>query len=187
LPQSAALGQMNQDKRLEFYKDRYQSELDHREKIEGRIRTPLPMLVIVAGISGFLIKNTVLEKLFCFHWSLYLLILIGSATFIVSLYYFLRAIYGYHYQLIPTSERLENYYNEIFSEYQKVSPGDARKWTNEEFEKYLMASYIEYGTQNTKNNDAKSLNLNNCIGSLIVAFICSSLAYLPYYWNSVSQ
>ncbi|MCB1804371.1 MAG: hypothetical protein KDJ99_04235 [Candidatus Competibacteraceae bacterium] len=178
---------MNPSERLEFHSKRYLHEIDHREKIENRIRTPVPLLVIVAGLSDFLIKNTVLEKLFCFHWSLYFLLAVGATAFAFSLFYFLRAIYGYHYQLIPTSETLEHYYNEILEQYQKVSPADARKWANEEFQKYLMKSYIEYGTQNTKNNDSKSLNLNYCLGSLIVAFICSSLAYLPYYWNSVSS
>ena len=94
---------------------------------------------------------------------------------------FSRALYGYHYLLLPTPVDLENYYQEILTTNQSVSPGDARKWAKETFNEYLMDGYLKYGTRNTQNNDSKMLNHSRCIGALIISFVLTCAAYAPYY------
>jgi len=167
--------------RLAFYERRYLHEIDLREKLEGRTRTSLLLLGIVAGVLGYVLKSSVLVGSFDFHWSLFALLGVGSVTFIAALLYCLRSMVGYHYQLLPASDNLEAYYQSILEEFKKVSAAKAREWANEDFEQYLMEAYISYASQNTRNNDAKSLNLHRCLISLAVTFTCGSLALLPYY------
>ena len=174
---------MDKLERQKLYKERYFHELDAREKIEGRLKTPMAMFIIVFGLVGYLIKETILKHNFDFNFSFYLLS--GSAifTFILSLIFFFKTIYGYHYSLLSTPISLEKYFEETVIEYCKTDRGKARAWASEAFNEFLYDCYVSYTTQNTQNNDAKALNLNRCIGALIFSFISICLAYIPYYYQ----
>lgn len=178
---------MDFDDRLALFERRYWHEIEQREKLEARTRTPMLVLGIVAGILGYLLKSTVLQKSFEFHWSLFAFVCVACIAFIASLFFFVRALVGYHYQLLPTSDGLESYYQAILKRFQSVSAAQAKNWAKGDFEKYLMSCYVEFASQNTRNNDAKALNLHRCMIGLAVAFTSSSLAFIPFFWNLLSE
>ncbi len=176
---------MDRQARFELHEKRYFHELDAREKIEARLRTPLAMFAIVFGLLAYIANEVPFSRpsdVSIFFWVPYTL---GGILFMSSLCCFFRAIYGYHYLLLPTPDTLEQYFNEIVEEYCKTDRGKARQWAAEAFKEYLFDSYVSYSSQNTKNNDSKSLNLNRCIGTLISSFVLSCLSYIPYMSNGL--
>ena len=175
---------MKKSDRHHLYQKFYIHELETREKIESRLKTPMAMFVIIFGLIGYIAKESILKNNLNFEFSFFLLSGTATFTFILSIFFFFRAIYGYHYSLLPTPIDLENYLEKIIDEYCKTDRGKAREWASEAFEEYLFNCYVSYTSQNTKNNDAKSLNLNRCIGSLIFSFISISLAFIPFYYQT---
>jgi hypothetical protein len=176
---------MDKKKRFEVYEKRYFHELDTRERVESRLKTPLTMFAIVFGIIAFL-SNKVIEAVDTHQDFGFWLFYSGSIVmFVLSVYFFIRSIYGYHYSLLPTPEVMENYYRNIEDEYAKTNLGSAKAWAQEAFEDYLYNSYVQYTTQNTKNNDAKSLNLIRCIGSIIFSFACIVVSFVPIYYDVI--
>jgi hypothetical protein len=175
---------MDKSARQEFYEKRYFHELDAREKIEARIKTPMAMFVIVFGLIGYLAKETVLKSNFELEFGFWLFSGAAIFTFVLSLFFFFKTIYGYHYFLLPTPDDLEKYFEESVSEYCNTNRGKARSWASEAFEEYLFDCYVSYTSQNTRNNDAKALNLTYCIGALIFSFINICIAYIPYYYQT---
>ena len=106
---------------------------------------------------------------------------VSSIAFIVAVLFLIRSLHGYHYQLMPTPDVLESYREEIREKYVNINPEHAVVWTKEAYEEYIFTMYIEYTSQNVKNNDAKSINLNRCISSLIISFFSIVAAYVPYF------
>jgi hypothetical protein len=172
---------MDFDARLKAYEERYRHEIDTREKIEARIKTPFSMFLVVFGLIAYLFKETILVGKFEYNWTFWASYILAVSLFIASLGFFIRAIYGYHYLLMPTPVILEKYHEKTRNEYAEVNPSKAKSWTNEAFKQYLFDSYVKYTTQNTKNNDSKSLNISRCLGTLISSFIIVSSSYLPFY------
>lgn len=172
---------MEYKERLADYKDRYYRELDVREKIDARLRTSFSFFLVVFALFAFLFEKTVSkgflpsEVIFWFAYA------VGVFAFIFAIFFQIKALHGYNYALIPTPERLEEYYSEILSAYAKSNLGLAKKWTKESYEKYLFNCYVIYTSQNTKNNDTKALNLSRSLSSLIVAFVFVCLSYIPFY------
>ncbi len=175
---------MDKKQRQEFYERRYFHELDAREKIEGRVKIPMTMFVIVFGLIGYIAKETVLKSNLDFDFSFWLLSGFATATFILSVFFFFKTIYGYHYSLLPTPADLEKYFEDTVTKYCKTDRGKARYWASEAFDEYLFSCYVSYTTQNTKNNDAKALNLVHCIGFLIFSFLFICMAYVPFYFQT---
>lgn len=176
---------MDKSTRQEFYEKRYFHELESREKIESRLKTPLTMFAIVFGLLAYLIKEVLLKSHFNLGVSFWFLSGVTVITFIISLVYFFRTLHGYHYLLLPTPVVLEEYYKETMTKYTQIDEEKADIWTSEAFDEYLLNCYIKYTTQNTLNNDAKSLNLNRCISLLMISFVSTCLAYVPFYYHTV--
>lgn len=177
---------MNFEERLRKHEERYWHEIDAREKIESRIKTPFSMFLIVFGLIAYLFKETFLSDNLNFSWYFWIAYVSSIILFVTSIGFFLRAIYGYHYLLMPTPEVLELYFKQILDDYKKTDRTKANFWTREAFKEYLFNSYVTYTTQNTKNNDSKSLNINRCIGSLIASFVIVCLSYIPYYLGTTT-
>ena len=178
---------MDFDERLNDYKEKYSFELLNREKIEARIKTPFAMFLIVFGLIAYLFKETIANQNFDFHWLFWVVFLLSCLLFIVSIFFFIKAIHGYHYLLLPTPEILEQYLADIISNYNEVDRGRSREWAKESYKEYLFESYVKYTTQNTKNNDTKALNISRCLTSLIASFIIICFSYLPYYDGLMNQ
>ena len=178
---------MDTDKRLESYKDRYKHEIDLREKLEARIKTPFAIMAIVFGLIAYLFRETVLSGNLDFDWFFWITYSAAILLFAQSFHYFFKAITGYRYKLIPTPEVLENYLEDTIEHYAKHSPSQAKAWANKAHSEYLFKCYVEYTSINTRNNDSKSYNINKCINTLIVAFLLSCNAYLPFYAGLLEQ
>ena len=178
---------MDFDERLKAYENRYIHEIDTREKIEARVKTPFAIFLVVFTLIGFLFKETVLLGNLNFDWTFWASYVLSALFFVISVCFFLRALYGYHYLLMPTPEVLEEYLEKTIEEYSKVDAGKAKSWAKEALKEYLFESYLKYASQNTKNNDTKSLNISRCLGTLITSFIIICASYLPYYAGILEQ
>ena len=174
---------MKYEKRFEFYEKLYFNERELREKIEGRYRTPLTLFAVLFAFIGFMAKELFSENALSFGYGVWLPFTLSVLSFLLAAFHLSRSLYGYHYQLMPTPDVLEQYREEIKAKYRKIDPQYAIEWTNGAFEDYLFTMYIEYTTQNTKNNDTKSLNLSRCVRSLIATFLLVGLAYVPYFYQ----
>ena len=178
---------MDFDERYKMYEDRYKSELDTREKIEGRVKTPFSLLIVVFGLIGYLFKVTVLSGNFAFDPMFWIAYVIAVILYLAAIVFFIKTIYGYHYLLVPTPEVLEEYLQITLDKYTKDNPSKAKQWTKEAFKEYLFECYVKFTSQNTKNNDTKSLNISRCLGMLIGSFIIVCASYFPYYQGVLDQ
>lgn len=168
---------MDKEKRKEFYEKRYFHELDMREKIESRLRGPLTMIIVSFGTFAFLEKRVFAGGFLDKDYPLLLSFLSGVFFWVCALYFFMRTIRGYHYSLLPTPKVLEEYFEKILIEGRKSDRGQSKKWAEEDFSEYLFKNYVVSTTQNTLNNDAKSLNIDRSIKSIFCAFCFSGLTY----------
>jgi hypothetical protein len=167
--------------RAEYYEKLYFQELDSRNKIENRLRLPFTIFAIVFAMVGFLFNEALVVKnvtLSGFFWLFYIS---STIALILSIFFFVKAWYGYTYLLMPEASIQEGYYSEILESYRTDYPKMAESWASEAFQEYLLATYSKYASHNTQNNDKKSDNLHKSITSLLISFTLASVSYLPYY------
>ena len=129
---------MKFDQRFEFYEKLYFHERDLWEKIESRYRTPLTLFAALFPFIGFLSRELFIAEAVPYNFLVWVPLSASIALFVFAVYFLSRSMYGYHYQLMPTPDVLEEYREEIKTEYFKISPEEAIDWTNTIFEEYLF-------------------------------------------------
>lgn len=172
---------MDSKQRYVDYKERYISEIDARFKIDASLKAPPGLFLIVFALLAFIFNQTIAEETVPNDFWFWILYSLAGIFFTIALAFYAKAIYGYTYALIPTPQELENYFNQLVNYYSEHFDNDSEKQAEEAFEKYMETCYLEYATQNTKNNDTKLLNLSRCVGSIICAFVLACITYLPLY------
>lgn len=170
----------------DFYEKLYFHELEVREKIEGRMQIPLTIFAIAFAMIGYLARESVLLRTHSIDSLFWGLFVAAIATLLIAMAFFVMASYGYKYRNLPTTRAIDDYFDNMLATYKEVSPADARRWTNSEFNKYLLATFRDYGTINTINNDKKATYIHRCMSALFASIILSAASFFPYY-NEVYQ
>jgi|TARA_R100001129_G_scaffold66309_2_gene45282 hypothetical protein len=172
---------MDVEERRGFYEKLYFHELEVRDKIEGRLKLPMASFVITSGMAVYL-YNSLLNTCLGADNNLLSGLYLGGLLFLaISIYFFIRAWFGYTYKMIPDTVSLENYYQEILEKYSKASPSDAIDWTSEAFSEYLLTTFRDYSAHNTVNNDKKAHYLHRSISTVLLSFLLYVSCYYPYY------
>lgn len=163
----------------ELYEKLYFHEIESREHLNGRLQTPLAIIMSIIAILAFMLQN--LNKDI---WSLGSLIFyvffFGSVLSIgISIYFFVRSWYGNTYSFLPSAAETESYRKELINTYQSYPSG--KSLAESYFDEYVLNCYISCSSINTACNDERSISLHKTNTFIIITGVTAFLAFLLFY------
>lgn len=164
------------DDLLEYAKDRYNFEHERRGKINGEINLIVTIVIVLAGVVVFFLKNVGLfdsdvnQKWFYSTAGLSILFLV------LAVYQIMRSLFGHKYDYLPSPAEVygqvrayEQYYN---NEYFKERDSNTKeKLTKEKIAEQLLRCYISACDQNTKSNGNKTAHRIRALRCLTISTI----------------
>lgn len=171
---------------FDLYEKLYFHEIEVREKLGGRLQTPMAIIVSLIGVLTFLLQNfdkdrtgTSTALLF------YCLFLLSGSMLVAAVYFFVRSWYGNTYAFLPSADATEEYRQLLQKTYEQYNNGDILAETH--LNDYLCKKYIECATQNTRCNDSRSLNLHKTNGTLIVSALLVAVTFLVFFMGDLDK
>lgn len=163
----------------ELYEKLYFHEIESREHLNGRLQTPLGIIMSIIAILAFMLQNLNKDV-----WSLgsliFYIFFFGSVLSIgISIYFFVRSWYGNTYSFIPSAGETEAYRKILIDTY-KPYP-DGKNIAESYFDEYVLNCYINCSSINTACNDERSINLHKTNTFIIVTGISAFFAFLMFY------
>lgn len=170
---------------FDLYEKLYFHEIEVREKLGGRLQTPMAILVSLIGVLTFLLQNFDKDHTGTATAAFLFLLAISSVTLATAVYFFVRSWYGNTYAFLPSAEATEKYRQLLQKTYEQYKDGDslAETYLND----YLCTKYIACATQNTQCNDLRSLNLHRTNGILIGLTILVAVAFLVFSMGNLDR
>ena len=171
---------------VEFYEKLYLYELDVREKILGRLTTPLAIFVSIAGGILFMLRSYAKHGLNFPSVLFWVFFCISCLTSMISIFHLARAWWNNRYKIMPTAEKIREYYSDVLIPHYTPYPKHV-ELANESFSSYLLDSYCEWATINADTNAARIHRLFLANGFLICSSILVLVTYGIFYYYSLDQ
>jgi hypothetical protein len=169
---------------LEFLKDRYDFELERKERLTDALTLPVAVLTVLGGLiavmaRSFTYGDTVLT------WVFLGLVTADTVAFAVCLVYLAQAYYTQVYVYLPSLKDLRQAENDLqeFYEAAEMEPAGAQ----EDFNASLEERIIEATDANTRSNDQRSFWLHGSRVALLVVLGLTALAGVPYIVDQVRK
>lgn len=167
---------------FEFLKDRYEFELDRKEKLTAALTLPVGILTGLGGLlavmaRSFTYRDTLLTWLFAPF------MVTAVLAFFVCLLFLARAYHAQTYIYLPLLADLEAADEEFreFNNYVRSSGGEVE----ETFASDLRERIIKAADQNTENNERRSKFLHWARVALFCVLGLTALAGIPYVADQV--
>lgn len=176
---------MSKNPLFDVYEKLYFHEIEVREKLGGRLQTPMAIIVSLIGVLAFLIQNFDKEYGSGFAIAFVVSLIASSLALIVAVYFFVRSWYGNTYAFLPSAEDTEEYRQLLQKTYEQCQDGDVLAETY--LYDYLCTYYIKCSTQNTQCNDKRSLNLHKTNGTLIAATAFIAISFLIFFLGDLDR
>jgi len=169
---------------FQFLKDRYDYELDRKDRISAAVNFPVTMLILVTGLLGaiypklqFTAPRVVIPVV--------LLFLAAGGWGTRSLYWFICAYRGSQYTYLPLLADLESAREEWRQFYDDAhADGAGRDFFTHEFRQRM----IEAADSNTQTNDRRQAFLDRGNIALVWMFgltaACAALSFLSVMFSS---
>lgn len=137
---------MTKNPLFDLYEKLYFHEIEVREKLGGRLQTPMAIIVSLIGVLTYLLQNFDKDHTGTATATFLFLFALSSATFVTAVYFFVRSWYGNTYAFLPSAEATEEYRQLLQKTYEQYKDGDslAETYLND----YLCTKYIACATQN---------------------------------------
>lgn len=176
---------MTKNPLFDLYEKLYFHEIEVREKLGGRLQTPMAIIVSLIGVLTYLLQNFDKDHTGTATATFLFLFALSSATFVTAVYFFVRSWYGNTYAFLPSAEATEEYRQLLQKTYEQYKDGDslAETYLND----YLCTKYIACATQNTQCNDLRSLNLHKTNGTLIVSTVLFAVTFLVFFMGDLDR
>lgn len=153
-------------------KDRYDFELERKDKITAAVNFPVTMLILVAGLMGALYPKLQLTHV--------RVVLIAAGFYVgavvsgvVALLWFIRAYRGSTYEFLPLLRDIADSIGEWRAFYEAAHADGAEK---DYFENEFMQRIIQAADRNTQANDRRQAYLDRGVVALIWMFSCTALS-----------
>lgn len=176
---------MSKNPLFDLYEKLYFHEIEVREKLGGRLQTPMAIIISLIGVLTYLLQNfdkyhtgtAVTAFLFLFSLSI--------GTLVTAVYFFVRSWYGNTYAFLPSAEATEEYRQLLQKTYERYKNGDslAETYLND----YLCTKYIVCSTQNTQCNDLRSIHLHKTNGTLIASTVLVAFTFLVFFMGDLDR
>jgi hypothetical protein len=176
---------MSKNPLFDLYEKLYFHEIEVREKLGGRLQTPMAIIVSLIGVLTYLLQNLDKEHNGTATTVFLFLFALNSMTLVIAVYFFVRSWYGNTYAFLPSAEATEQYRHLLQKTYEQYKDGDslAETYLND----YLCTKYIACATQNTQCNDLRSLYLHKTNGTLIVSTILVAVSYIVFFMGDLDR
>jgi hypothetical protein len=166
----------------DFYKSRYDYELDRKDKLTAALPLPVGLLTIlgsamVAMARSFSYTDSELAAVFLVFVVLAVCALFGCA------WRLWRAYDAQTYEYLPLLQDLEEARGEwmLFFEEARAGGDEGSKAYEDELDKHI----IKAADENTRNNDGRSAWLHQSRRWLFAVFCFTALAGIPYVADQV--
>jgi hypothetical protein len=168
-----------------LYEKLYFHEIEVREKLGGRLQTPLAVIISILGAIVYLVQNC--ERQFASTPSYAFLFLLsgGAAAILAAVYFFVRSWYGYTYTFLPTPEDSENYRLLLEKTYKEYQEGQSL--ADRALSDYLCRYYIDCASKNTRCNDQRSLRLHRTNSCIIISATMIASSFLVFTFGKLAQ
>jgi len=160
---------------LDFYKNLSEQELRIKEQIDQIIAFPLTTVSALTGALYFLVDNTIKVKFQCFTWFETIFVCLSACyymSFIIGLYFLLKVFHAKNrkYHDFPLATEVNNYQDELLKYFKEWEGEDetVKPKFSKQFNSYVLQSYIEIATHNSKVNVKRAELFYNAREYLIV-------------------
>lgn len=174
---------MTKDDLFKFYEKLYFHEIEMREKLNARIQTYLAIIAAQFGFIAFIINNTQNLSLKGIGLSFIMLLSVTTLLLFLAIIYFVRSWYNYEYAFLPSANDTEDYRNQLIETYKNYD--DAESLVENALKDYIYKYYAECSSNNTENNDRRSLNFHKTATVLIFSFCFSLITIALFYLTSL--
>lgn len=169
---------------IEFLKDRYDFELERKEKLTDALTLPIGVLTVLGSVLGamaqsFSYRFPILTRIFVPFLIADILVFAGC------LLYLARAYHSQTYIYLPTLKSLYVAKRELREFYE--ASGMPSEDAAQEFTVSLEKRIIAAADANTENNDRRSSLLHRSRIALFVILVLTALAALPFVADQVRK
>lgn len=168
-----------------LYEKLYFHEIEVREKLGGRLQTPMAIIVSLIGVLAYLLQNFDKDHAGAARSTFLFLFGLTTLTLVAAVYLFVRSWWGHAYAFLPSAGATEEYRLLLQRTYEQYKDGDslAETYLND----YLCTKYIACATQNTKCNDLRSISLHKTNGILIISTVLVAVTFLVYFMGDLDK
>lgn len=176
---------MSKNPLFDLYEKLYFHEIEVREKLGGRLQTPMAIIVSLIGVLTYLLQNFDKDHTGAATVAFLFLFTMSIGALFTAIYFFIRSWYGNTYAFLPAAEATEEYRQLLQKTYEQHKDGDslAETYLND----YLCTKYITCATQNTQCNDLRSLHLHKTNGTLIVSAVLVAVTFLVFFMGGLDK
>lgn len=175
----------NRKDTLQLYEKLYFHEADAREKLNGRLQTPLALIISLIGVIAFLLQNYE-HRGFTPSATLFALLLTTAVlALIAAAYFFVQSWYDNTYSFLPSARVTEEYRQLLVETYKPYDGGE--KLAADYFHDYILKSYIDSSSANTAVNDQRSINIHKTNGALIITAAITFVAFLVFFFGGLQK
>lgn len=149
------------------------------------MQVPLAIIVALGGVLGFMLQNYEHKTLTWTTGSFIFLAVAASISLIIATALFVRSGYRHEYNFLPTARDVEAHRLALEAHY--TSYPNPNLSADEAFENYLLEKYIEYASDNTTVNDARSNKLHHTNTAIICTATLLVATFLVFYFGRLDK
>lgn len=176
---------MSKNPLIDLYEKLYFHEIEVREKLSGRLQTPMAIIVSLIGVLTYLLQNFDKDHSSAPTVTFLCLFALSVGTLVTAVYFFVRSWYGNTYAFLPSAAATEEYRQLLQKTYEQYKDGDSLAKTY--LDDYLCTKYIECATKNTQCNDLRSLHLHKTNGTLIASTVLVAVTFLVFFMGELDR
>lgn len=182
---------MDEQKLFELYEKLYFHEVEAKEKIAARLQIPLAILLSIASLYGYFLKGYSIENSNLWNIVFSILGIVSLICFGRSLIYFKQAFFGSTYSFLPAAKIAEDYRQELLTLYKDYDGTDGyldcQTLVSHHFKNYLLTSYIDCSSYNTKINDYRSEALHKCNSFIIFNILPLAFLFIVFTLANIDK
>jgi hypothetical protein len=169
----------------DLYEKLYFHELEVREKLIGRIQTPMAIIVPLVGVLTYLLLNFENNHTSTCSVFFVIFLLLSAFALFCSIFFIIRSWHGIPYSFLPAAEDTEAYRIDLENTYSEYENGKdlAEKYLYE----YLCAYYIKCSSDNTRTNDLRVINLHKANRYLIATLLLTAFCFMFFYFCGLDK
>lgn len=171
--------------RLELYKQRYYFELERKDRLGSMITIPSGIATLLFGTLTYLLSKTSLIPTRALGILFFLAVVLLFFFLVIAVYFLILSIYGYTYCYMPSSEIIEDYWNELANYYNQYIEVKGDEYSH--FINYLIETYCECNKNNILNNERKASLIFKANKFIVLALIAAMVASFTLYIGTINE
>ncbi len=168
-----------------FYEKLYFHEIQVRDSLQGRLQTPLAILVALFTFLGYMLTNVNTFKMTT-EFLIFFGFVLGSLLFLaLAVLRFFKSVYNYNYEYLPCADAMEKYRSQLIEFYKENA--NARELVEKKISKYILNYFVECSSANAKNNDRRSFNIFLTYRFIVISVVFAFLSFIPYRYYEINE